>query len=45
MKLNFLYHAEAVGASGHITLPYNETIEIQAAAALPMNGGHGTALN
>src|SRR5579864_7788140 len=43
MKTNFLYHAEAVGASGHITLPFHETIEIQASAALPVRGGHGTA--
>ncbi len=43
MNPQFLYHAEAVGASGHITLPYNEAIEIQASVALPMNGGHGTA--
>jgi len=43
MKTKFLYHAEAVGASGHITLPYNETIEIQASVALPIGGGHGSS--
>lgn len=43
MKLRFLYHAEAVGATGSITLPFQETMEIQAASALPLNGGHGSA--
>jgi hypothetical protein len=43
MKSKFLYHAEAVAASGHITLPYQESIEIQASAALPPCGGHGTS--
>jgi hypothetical protein len=43
MKPQFLYHADAVGASGHITLPYDEAIEIQASVALPLNGGHGVA--
>jgi hypothetical protein len=43
MKTKFLYHAEAVGASGYLTLPFQEQIEIQASAALPTNGGHGTA--
>lgn len=43
MKLRFLYHAEAVGATGYLTLPFQETMEIQAAAALPLNGGHGSA--
>jgi hypothetical protein len=43
MKLRFLYHAEAVGATGYISLPFQETMEIQAAAALPLNGGHGSS--
>jgi len=43
MKTQFLYHAEAVGASGYLTLPFQEQIEIQASAALPINGGHGSA--
>jgi hypothetical protein len=43
MKTKFLYHAQAVGASGYLTLPFQEQIEIQASAALPTNGGHGTA--
>jgi hypothetical protein len=41
MKTRFLYHAEAVGATGYITLPFNETMALQAATALPINGGHG----
>ncbi len=43
IKTKFLYHAEAVAASGHVTLPYQESIEIQASMALPIDGGHGTA--
>ncbi len=43
MKTKFLYHAQAVGASGYLTLPFQEQIEIQASAALPTNGGHGSA--
>ena len=43
MKTRFLYHAEAVGATGTITLPFHETMEIQAATALPINGGHGSS--
>ena len=43
MKTRFLYHAEAVAATGVITLPFQETMEIQASAALPINGGHGSA--
>ncbi len=43
MKPTFLYHAEAVGASGHLTLPFSELIEIQASVALPLSGGYGTS--
>ncbi len=43
MKTRFLYHAEAVAATGHISLPFQETMPIQASAALPINGGHGSA--
>ena len=43
MKTKFLYHAEVVGASGHITLPHDEIIDIQASVALPPAGGHGTS--
>jgi len=43
MYQRFLYSAQAVGAGGRITLPYNETIEIQASVALPIIGGQGSA--
>src|SRR5277367_1748212 len=43
MKIKFLYHAEAVGATGYITLPVKETMEIQASVALPITGGHGSS--
>jgi len=43
MKTRFLYHADAVAATGHVTLPFSETMEIQAAVALPINGGHGSS--
>lgn len=43
MKTRFLYHAEAVAATGTVTLPFHETMEIQASVALPINGGHGSA--
>jgi hypothetical protein len=42
MKIKFLYHAEAVAASGYITLPVQETMEIQGSVALPITGGHGS---
>lgn len=38
----FQYHAFAVGLSGHITVPFDEIIPIQASAALPETGGFGT---
>jgi hypothetical protein len=43
MKTTMLYHAEAVGATGYLTLPVQETMEIQASVGLPINGGHGSA--
>ncbi len=43
MKSTFLYHAEAVGASGRLTLPFTELIEIQASVALPLSGGYGAS--
>jgi hypothetical protein len=43
MQTKFLYHAEAVGLSGYITLPVQEMIDIQAAAALPINGGQASS--
>ena len=44
MKLNFLYHGGAVAASGYITLPFQESMPIQASASLPVTGGHGSAV-
>jgi hypothetical protein len=41
MKSRFLYHAQAVAATGNITLPVQETMEIQGSVALPIHGGHG----
>lgn len=43
MKIKFLYHGGAVGATGYLTLPVQETMEIQASVALPIIGGHGSA--
>lgn len=45
MKIRFLYHADAVAASGYITLPIQETMPAQAATAVPMLGGHGSAVS
>ncbi len=39
----FQYHSSVVGASGHITQPFNEIIPIQASLALPESGGFGVA--
>ncbi len=43
MEKRFLYHGEAVAASGAIRLPFTEVIDIQASVALPMDGGYGSA--
>lgn len=43
MKIRFLYHAEAVAASGYITLPIHETMPAQAATAAPILGGYASA--
>jgi hypothetical protein len=37
----FLYHAEAVGASGYITLPVADTIPLQASISAPIGPGYG----
>ena len=39
----FLYHALASGVSGHITLPFQHVIEVQAASALPFTGGYSAS--
>jgi hypothetical protein len=43
MTIKFLYHGGAVGATGSITLPVQETMDIQASVALPITGGHGSS--
>ena len=43
MARRFLHHAQAIGAAGRITLPFQEVIETQAACALPVTGGYGSA--
>jgi hypothetical protein len=35
----YLFHAHAIGLSGHITRPFEELIDVQAASALPPTGG------
>src|SRR5215471_11335815 len=37
------FKGTAIGAGGVIDVPFNEIIEVQAAAALPEIGGYGTA--
>lgn len=39
----FHYHALAHAFSAHFTRPFDELIEVQAASALPITGGHGNA--
>ena len=43
MSIRFHYHALASGVSGHLTLPVEHLIEVQAASALPSTGGHCTS--
>jgi hypothetical protein len=43
MEKRFLYHGEAVAASGVITLPFQEVIDIQASVSLPTSGGYGSS--
>lgn len=40
MKIRFLYHAEAAAATGQLTLPHQELIEVPASVSVPVNGGH-----
>lgn len=39
----FMYHAHAVGLAGKITRPFEETLGVQAASALPGSGGYGSS--
>ena len=43
MEQTFLYHALATGVSGHITLPFQHVIAVQAPSALPFIGGYSTS--
>ena len=43
MEQTFLYHALATGVSGHITLPFEHTIAVQAPSALPFIGGYSSS--
>src|ERR1035438_469905 len=42
-RTTFLYHTEAVGASGHISLPVCETMPLQASIASAIGAGFGKA--
>lgn len=39
----YLFQASAIGVAGRITHPFQETIPVQAASALPDDGGYGSA--
>jgi hypothetical protein len=41
--MRYRFRGSAYGAAGHITRPFHEVIEVQAASTLPQIGGHGTA--
>ena len=41
-KKTYIYNANAIGIAGQITHPFNEIIPIQAASALPPDGGVGS---
>jgi hypothetical protein len=40
---HFRFKATAIGAGGHLTIPFHESIEVQAASSLFGIGGHGSA--
>jgi hypothetical protein len=42
-RTTFLYHTEAVGASGHISLPVVDTMPLQASIASAIGASHGKA--
>jgi len=42
-RTTFLYHADAVGVSGHISLPVIDTVPLQASVASPIGPGSGKA--
>jgi hypothetical protein len=39
----FLYNAHGYGLGGQITRPFEQMIDVQAMASLPLSGGHGLA--
>src|SRR6266571_2362466 len=39
----FLFHGHAIAAAGKITSPFQDIIPAQAASALPIDGGYGSA--
>src|SRR5260370_15046753 len=41
--IRYLYSAHGAGFGGRITLPFDELVEVQAAAALPTSGGYSSA--
>jgi hypothetical protein len=43
VEKRFLYHAQAAGFSGSVTLPFNDLIEVQSASTLPVTGGYSAA--
>jgi hypothetical protein len=38
---DYFYQAQSVASTGHLTLPVQKTMELQASVALPMDGGVG----
>lgn len=44
MKIRFLHHAEAAAATGQLTLPYQELVEVPASVSVPVNGGHARSV-
>jgi len=39
----FRFKGTAIGAGGHVSVPFNDVIEVQAVSALPEIGGYGSA--
>lgn len=42
IKRTYIYNAQAHALSGHISRPFQETIEVQAGMSLPSTGGYGS---
>ena len=43
MPGRFRFKGTAIGAGGHVSVPFNDVIEVQAVSALPEIGGYGSA--